>query len=87
MIAIRKALSWLKGQQWNEVEVESDCLVAIQEIRSKVSMISPFGKVVDSCRCFFRELKTTSLSYIRRSVNEVAHYLARVLFFSRSSHC
>lgn len=39
-MAIKEALSWLA---WNKVVVE--CLVAVQAVRSSVTMVSPFGRV------------------------------------------
>lgn len=48
-MAIEEALSWVKGERWKEVIIESDCLVAIQAIRSKMIMISPYGQVINEC--------------------------------------
>ncbi|XP_074363934.1 uncharacterized protein LOC141704624 [Apium graveolens] len=77
IIAIKEALSWVKERAWNMVVIESDCLVAVQAIRSAVTMISPFGRNVEVCRSLLREVKTISLSFIKRSANEAAHYVAR----------
>ncbi|XP_074361524.1 uncharacterized protein LOC141701782 [Apium graveolens] len=40
-LAIKEALSWIKA---SKVLVESDCLTAIQAIRSKAPLLSPFGQ-------------------------------------------
>lgn len=76
-IAIREALSWLKNQKWRKVVIESDCLVAVQAIRSRVAMISPFGREIARCRSMLKESQTTMLSFIKRSANEAAHFIAR----------
>ncbi|XP_074348990.1 uncharacterized protein LOC141688433 [Apium graveolens] len=77
VIDIKEALSWMKEEQWNKVVVESDCLVAVQAIRSQVPMRSPFGKVVEDCKKLFKESQTISLFFVRQSANEAAHYIAR----------
>ena len=33
-IGVREALSWLKDQCWSNAQVETDCLVVVQAIRS-----------------------------------------------------
>ncbi|XP_074327241.1 uncharacterized protein LOC141665157 [Apium graveolens] len=43
-LAIKEVLSWIKSEDWNKVVVESDCLTAIQVIRSKATLTSPFGQ-------------------------------------------
>ncbi|KAL8096143.1 hypothetical protein AgCh_037190, partial [Apium graveolens] len=44
-LAIKEVLSWIKSKGWRKVVVESDCLTAIQAIRSKTPMVSPLGKI------------------------------------------
>lgn len=76
-LAIKEALSWIKMKAWEMVQLESDCLVAIQAIRSKVLMTSPFGLVIEECRRMLLESNKVSLFFIKRSANMVAHYLAK----------
>ena len=40
-MAIKEALSWIEDTGWMNVIVESDSLVSVQVIRSKVSILSP----------------------------------------------
>ena len=90
-MAVKEALSWIKNQRWQKVIVESDSLVVIQAVRSKVHMKSPFGEIILACRSMLREQNTVSVSFIRRSANMVAHELARAAYsfpdriFDRSS--
>lgn len=79
-IAIKEALSWVKQENWQQVVVESDCLMAVQAIRSKVSMISPFGRVIEECRQLLHVLNTSSVLFIKRYSNMAAHELARVSY-------
>lgn len=76
-MAMREALSWIKSNSWNQVIIETDCLVVVQGIRSKVSMQSPFGVVIEECKKLLNDLNEVSLFFIRRSVKMVAHYLAK----------
>lgn len=91
VMAIKEALSWMKNKTWQNIIVESDCLVAVQAVRSKVPMISPFGLIVEECRKMLQDQNTVSLSFIKRSANMVAHELARASYsfsdrsFDRSS--
>ena len=55
-VAVEEALSWVKDKQWPEVIIETDCLVVIQAIRSKVPMTSPLGSVIMECRGLVGEL-------------------------------
>ncbi|XP_063943440.1 uncharacterized protein LOC108208212 [Daucus carota subsp. sativus] len=75
-IAVKEALSWVKGREWREVVVESDCLAVVQAIRSNVDMRSPFGSLIMECRLMISELNI-DLCFIRRSANMAAHCIVR----------
>lgn len=68
-IAIKEDLSWVKGQRWKHVILESDSLVVIQAIRSKVPMVSLVGRIIEECRSLIQELNTLSLFFVKRSAN------------------
>ena len=55
--------------------MESDCLGVVQAIRSKITMTSPFGRIIMECRRLIVELNI-ELFFIKRSVNMAAHLLA-----------
>ncbi|XP_062102876.1 uncharacterized protein LOC133813856 [Humulus lupulus] len=78
-LGIKEALSWVKDKRWSRVEIESDCLVAVQAIRSTTAMYSYFGRIITECRSILEELKPkfVSIKFIKRSANTVAHFLAR----------
>lgn len=61
IMAIKEALSWIEDTGWMNVIVESDSLVSVQVIRSKVSMLSPFGRVVMECSNMLQVLFIVSL--------------------------
>ncbi|KAL8094911.1 hypothetical protein AgCh_036428 [Apium graveolens] len=77
-VAIKEALSWLKNLGWESVIIESDCLVAIQSIRSSIKMRSRFGRVIEECRKMVEDSNNTKLYFIKRSANRSAHELARM---------
>ncbi|XP_074347322.1 uncharacterized protein LOC141686169 [Apium graveolens] len=79
-LAIKEVLSWIKSEDRNNVVVESDCLTAIQAIRSKATLTSPFGQVIQSCRDILLGLNTVCLFFVKRSANKVAHELARLSY-------
>ncbi|KAL8119408.1 hypothetical protein AgCh_016796 [Apium graveolens] len=76
-IAIKEALSWTMERGWSSVTIESDCLAAIQLIRSTTPMRSRLGKVIEDCRELSR-FNNIRLSFIKRSANMPAHELAHV---------
>lgn len=59
------------------VVLESDCLVAVQAIRSTIPMSSSFGMIVEECRSKLSYLNKVSLLFIRRSANMAAHCVAK----------
>ena len=71
VLGIKEALSWIKE--------ESDCLVAVQSLRSSVSMQSYFGRLVRACKLLLFDLKpkNVSIKFIKRSANTAAHFLAK----------
>lgn len=80
-IAIKEALSWCKSQGGLQAEIESDCLVVIQAIRSKVPMVLSVGRIIEECRALLLNLNNVSLFFVKRSANMVAHSLARASYY------
>lgn len=78
-IGVREALSWVKKQKKIDVVVETDCLLLVQWVRSSYDALSYLGRVVNECRALLAGLQSQNvmLRFIKRSVNSVAHYLAR----------
>lgn len=79
-IAVKEALSWSDRSAWSQVEIESDCLVVVQAIRSRVCMRSPFGEDIESCRSLLCRRNNVKLHFIKRYANSAAHQLARVAY-------
>lgn len=76
---IREALSWIKGTNQSEVDVETDCLQLVQAIRSSTKCLSYLGRMVEECRGLLDSLKARNvlIRFVKRSANKVSHYLAR----------
>ncbi|XP_074351598.1 uncharacterized protein LOC141690721 [Apium graveolens] len=78
-IGVKEALSWVKKNKWTKVEVETDCLVVVQAVRSNAIKLSYLSGIVEECKQLlssFRDQQVT-LKFIKRSANKVAHYVAR----------
>lgn len=77
-VVIREVLSWIKDRNLAEVIVETDCLVAVQAIRSSKQILPYFGRLVNQCKDLLVELsnKGVNLRFIKRSANNLAHTLA-----------
>ncbi|KAL8146538.1 hypothetical protein AgCh_004316 [Apium graveolens] len=76
-MTIKEALSWSMRWEEKKVVIESDCLVAVQAIRSRIHMRSQFGKIIMECRSYMSQLNNVELYFIKRSANMAAHKLAR----------
>ncbi|KAM6583826.1 hypothetical protein CsatB_010828 [Cannabis sativa] len=76
-IGIRKVLSWLKENRWPQVYIETDSLCVVQAIHSSTDMISLFGSVIQDCKTMLASLNNVVISFVKRSVNVVAHSFAR----------
>lgn len=78
-VGIRETLSWVKYNNQNETIVETDCLQVVQLIRSSYSNFSYLGRVIEECRELLKDLRVlnTKLRFVKRSVNNVAHYLTK----------
>lgn len=76
-VGIQEALSWIKAYSGGTAIVETDCLVAVQAIRSNIELGSLFGDIIQECKVLLRELSDVSIIFIRRSANVVAYEFAR----------
>lgn len=87
-LGIKEALSWLKDKGWNKVDIETDSMVTVKAIFSNQIMSSTFGLVIRDCKSSLSVLNNVSIRFVRRSVNRVAHFVARRsrFFTDRSIH-
>lgn len=44
-IAVKKALSWVKGGAWGKVEIETDCMAVVKAVRIKSIMALPLVRL------------------------------------------
>ncbi|KAM6574398.1 uncharacterized protein LOC115696346 [Cannabis sativa] len=72
---IKEALSCIKRKGWEVVTLETDCLVAVQAVKSNILMPSAFGLLVWKCRNLLLELTNVNFNFVKRSANKVAHFL------------
>ncbi|XP_062085344.1 uncharacterized protein LOC133791431 [Humulus lupulus] len=76
-MGMREALSWIKKKSWDKVIIETDCLTVVQALRSAISMDSYFGSLIKECKGLWNDDKNIRIFFVKRSVNSVAHALAR----------
>ncbi|KAL8133334.1 uncharacterized protein LOC141712485 [Apium graveolens] len=60
-MTIKEALSWSMRWEEKKVVIKSDCLVAVQTIRSRTYMRSHFGKIIMECRSYMSQLNKVEL--------------------------
>ena len=77
IFGIREALSWIKINSWDRVELKTDCLSLVQTFRSKVCYASYTGSVIATCMDEWRTLNNVIILFVKRSANIVARSIAR----------
>lgn len=74
-LAVRGALSWLKGQHYNNVRVEMDAKQLIDHFSNE--NITPYGLLIQDISALLYQFSNVCIRFIKRSANQVAHLLAR----------
>ncbi|XP_019167881.1 PREDICTED: uncharacterized protein LOC109163586 [Ipomoea nil] len=77
VLGVKEALTWIKSQAFSNVMIESDCLNFCTAFNSCFSDFSYVGLIVKQCKSIAMDIGNVSVSHIKRSVNRVAHELAR----------
>jgi ribonuclease HI len=85
-LGIREALTWIKNnyEEATTIEVESDCLQAVQAINSGHTNYTEFGSIIRMCRNLLSLNNNCKVRYVRRQANRVAHDLAQAARFIAS---
>ncbi|KAM6587325.1 hypothetical protein CsatA_009930 [Cannabis sativa] len=78
IMGIKEALSWIKRQGWQHVELESDSLVSIKAIRNHSSLCSIFGNLAQDCHSLLLSMPLIKIRFVKRSANRLAHVVARM---------
>ncbi|KAJ9139642.1 hypothetical protein P3X46_030355 [Hevea brasiliensis] len=76
-LCFREALSWLKVRGWTKVQLESDSLLLVQAVSSRLTYRSYFGSIVNDRKWLMRDLQFCSLHFVRKAANQAAHTVAR----------
>ena len=61
----------------NEIEIEMDAQTVVLAVTSLRNDESIFGAVVEDCRKLLKEVSGSSMRFVRRSSNQVAHTLTQ----------
>nr|GLL44697.1 uncharacterized protein LOC109191080 [Ipomoea trifida] len=75
-MAIKEALSWLKSNGINNVQVETDALQVTQGLL-QCGENSSFDIIIADINDLLRSLSRVAICYVNRTANSVAHSLAR----------
>ncbi|XP_031120339.1 uncharacterized protein LOC116023477 [Ipomoea triloba] len=76
-MAIKEALSWFKTRGVNHVILETDCLNFCSSFNSSCRDLSYVGILIKQCHTIARDIGDVVVCHVKRSVNQVAHVLAR----------
>ena len=77
MLACWKAIEFAVDASFSRMIIEDDNINVIQAISSSMENTSLFDNVVDDIRHFIHGLQWSSVCYIRRRGNRVAHALSQ----------
>ncbi|XP_019179038.1 PREDICTED: uncharacterized protein LOC109174248 [Ipomoea nil] len=77
VIAAKEALTWLKDQDRANYVLESDCLNFCNAFNSSNVDFSYVGLIIKQCLSIANDMGTVKVVHIKRTVNRVAHELAR----------
>lgn len=55
-MGINEALNWVKQNGWHDVEVEADCLIVVQAMRSSAVKLSYLDRTIDEFKQMIFEL-------------------------------
>ncbi|XP_019196024.1 PREDICTED: uncharacterized protein LOC109189854 [Ipomoea nil] len=75
-MAVREALKWLKAQNMDFVQLESDCIKVVNSMQGS-STTTYFDLIMQDIRDIAREFCNLSFLFVKRSANRVTHLLAR----------
>ncbi|XP_073041771.1 uncharacterized protein [Primulina eburnea] len=77
LFAIREGLRLAKERGFHDICICSDSLLAVQAVTSPTSDLSYVGSCAQEIRCSCLDFTNATLSHVRRSANEVAHFLSK----------
>ncbi|XP_045831441.1 uncharacterized protein LOC123922796 [Trifolium pratense] len=86
-LGLLSALKWVHDLQLENVDFELDSKNVVTSFHSKHNNVSELGDVIRDCvRLHKTYFRNSSVEFIRRQANEVAHALARVATSIASFH-
>jgi hypothetical protein len=85
-LGLLSALEWVHLLNLGHVDFELDAKRVVDSFKSQNSDATEFGNVINSCKTLFSNLyENSSVEFVRRQANEVAHNLAKAALLSASS--
>ncbi|XP_024164491.1 uncharacterized protein LOC112171562 [Rosa chinensis] len=80
LLAIREGLNFLKTLRLQQAIIESDCLLAIQDLARTDVNLSELSNLVQDIQQTIQVMQGVQISFSPRSCNKVAHRLASLAF-------
>jgi ribonuclease HI len=85
-IGLLCALNWVHELNLGPIDFELDSKRVVDSFSSSRPDATEFGDIIKNCKsCHSNFYNDSSVEFIRRQANEVAHNLAKVALFSASS--
>jgi ribonuclease HI len=84
-LGLLSALNWVHELQLGPVDFELDSKRVVDSFHSLAQDYSEFGVIIDHCKIIFSNYySNSSVEFVRRQANEVAHNLAKAATLSAS---
>ncbi|KAL0444314.1 UNVERIFIED_CONTAM: hypothetical protein Slati_2154100 [Sesamum latifolium] len=76
-LAARTAIQLGIQEGWRNIVLEGDCQNVIRRLSSNIEDNSVIGSVIDDIRYLIKDFTCSTVEYIPRELNNLAHKLAR----------
>jgi ribonuclease HI len=85
-LGLLSALEWVHLLNLGHVDFELDAKRVVDSFKSQNSDATEFGNIINNCKTLLSNLyENSSVEFVRRQANEVAHNLAKAALLSASS--
>lgn len=74
---VLEALVWLQELDLHNVDIECDCLLAVNALCHDVEYVTEMGHVLDECKLVLSNRLDLAISFVKRQANKPAHLLAK----------
>jgi ribonuclease HI len=76
-LGLKDALEWIENQSYHQIIIELDNQTVVKAMQNQTRVRKRWGSVVNCCISFLKANPSSSIAWVNRSRNHVAHELAK----------